>query len=332
MNADRNRRNIRATKRETSSSRDSHGWSHYLLGPIRHIPYVLLISLITVAAFAGLAFAEPEAQTDSLGEARVANPTASSEDTTGTVAKSNQEKDSAQKSTKESSDSRLKAESSIQPKSEPNGKYYIGDYDDPGKPKEKQNFFVGFLYTVFGVIKYVLSFALVIGIGILTIYGVKIFTTKYNAMAGGGYDLINVLETRYIAPGKSVCLVEVAGKVLVLGVTGNNINPLSELTDIEQVDALKQMAARKPEPLQPFQAYLEKFSNRFSGTQEKRSKRPVKRKRDITVEDESTHWRDDLKSTGENISKILEEIKKQDKTRPRDSGSATKRGRGEKGK
>ena len=203
-------------------------------------------------------------------------------------------------------------------------KLQLDDYEDPGKPKEKRNTFVQFLFSVLDVIKYLFYLIVVLVIGFLAIYGVKIFTTKYNTFAGGGQELINILDIRYLAPGKAICLVEIAGKVLALGLSGNNINLLSEFVNPEQVDALKQVALQKPQPLKPFQVYLRRFTKRFSSTSSYSSENYVNTH--TRADENSLHWKDSLRATGENISKLLEDIKNQDSKRSRPKPDSSDRG------
>jgi flagellar biogenesis protein FliO len=230
----------------------------------------------------------------------------------------------------------------------PNDRIELEDYQDPAKEQKKTSWFMGIIDSIFSFIKYVLYLAIVIAVGLLAIYGVKIFTTKYNSLTGGGHEILNVLEVRYMAPGKALCLVEVAGKVIVLGLAGNNINHLSDISDPEQVEMIKRAAAAKPEPLQPFQGYLEKVVDRFMYAPGKSSKagksakasKPVKvkdldaggksasspRTKRPTETSNGAAWRDDLNSTGDNLRKLLEDIKEQDK-----KGKGQKPGPGRRG-
>lgn len=200
----------------------------------------------------------------------------------------------------------------VKPKSEPNGKYLIPEYNDPGEPKKQQSFFSQLLDAVINIVKYIFYFVLVLVVGFLAIYGTKLATTKYSSLTGADQGLLNILEIKYLAPGKAICLVEIAGKVLVLGLAGNNISSLSEFVEDEKVEALKQASAQKTQPLQPFQAYLERFTKRFSGQPGKHQKKALTRNFNAGA-DSNTRWRDNLRSAGENINKLLEEIKEQEK-------------------
>lgn len=224
----------------------------------------------------------------------------------------------------------------------PDDKLELEDYQDPGQEQKKTSWFMGIVDSILNFIKYIFYLAVVLAVGLLAIYGVKIFTTKYNALTGGGHEILNVLEVRYMAPGKALCLVEVAGKVLVLGLAGNNINHLSDISEPEQVERIKTAVAAKPEPLQPFQGYFEKVIDRFMYAPGKSAKtsKAVKVK-DLDAPSKSTgasrpkrtpettngSWREDLNSTGDNLRKLLEDIKEQDKKgKDRRPGPSSRRG------
>ena len=57
------------------------------------------------------------------------------------------------------------------------------------------------------------------------------------AGANGGNGALEVLETSYVAPKKTVSLVRVADKAVLIGVTDNGISMLTEL-DAQQTEAL----------------------------------------------------------------------------------------------
>jgi flagellar biogenesis protein FliO len=195
------------------------------------------------------------------------------------------------------------------------------DYQGPEDQKQDTSFFGNLLSGATSVIGYLLAIAFVLALGIFAIYGVKLFSTKYGTLTGGNNDLVNVLEVKYLAPGKSICLVEIAGKVLVLSMTGNTINHLSDITEHEKVDSLKQAAEnKKAEPLQPFQIMLDKITNRQMKTSRKSTENIVNQRVSSYRQAENGNaWQDELHTAGDNIKKLLEEIAEQDKSgrRPR---------------
>jgi flagellar biogenesis protein FliO len=284
---------------------------------------MLLVALSTVFSCIGFATAQPKDNSDSENSVYTAVGAANESASASSAASSKAKKNSATQSSNSESQTELN----------------LQDYQDPGQPQKQQSVLSGIIGTIWNVIKYAFYLGLVLAVGFLAIYGVKFFTTKYNTLTGGGQELVNVVEVRYIAPGKAICLVEIAGKVVVLGVAGNNINHLSDIDEPEQVEFIKHKAAQKPEPLQPFQSALEKVTNRFvyaPAKQSKKSKsaRPARTNREPSQrtpqrgQNNTNNWADDLHSTGDNIRKLLDDIKEQEK-RARGTDQPPKPGRGD---
>ena len=80
--------------------------------------------------------------------------------------------------------------------------------------------------------------AVVLGIMFLLFFGFKKYVLK-NTMFGGGEKLVNVLGSGFLAPQKNIVLVEVAGEVLVLGMSQDNISLLTNITDPEKIEEIK---------------------------------------------------------------------------------------------
>ena len=80
--------------------------------------------------------------------------------------------------------------------------------------------------------------ALVLGIMFLLFFGFKKYVLK-NTMFGGGEKLVNVLGSGFLGPKKNIVLVEVAGEVLVLGMSQDNISLLTNITDPEKIEEIK---------------------------------------------------------------------------------------------
>ncbi len=85
--------------------------------------------------------------------------------------------------------------------------------------------------------------SLVLGIMFLLFFGFKKFVLK-NTMFGGGEKLVNVLGSGFLGPKKNIVLVEVAGEVLVLGMSQDHIALLTNITDPEKIEEIKS-AGRK---------------------------------------------------------------------------------------
>ena len=80
--------------------------------------------------------------------------------------------------------------------------------------------------------------ALVLGVIFLLFFGFKKFVLK-NTVFGGGEKLVNVLGTGFLGPKKNIVLVEVAGEVLVLGISQDHIALLTSITDPEKIEEIK---------------------------------------------------------------------------------------------
>jgi flagellar biogenesis protein FliO len=80
--------------------------------------------------------------------------------------------------------------------------------------------------------------SLVLGVIFLLFFGFKKFVLK-NTVFGGGEKLVNVLGSGFLGPKKNIVLVEVAGEVLVLGMSQDHIALLTNITDPEKIEEIK---------------------------------------------------------------------------------------------
>lgn len=72
---------------------------------------------------------------------------------------------------------------------------------------------------------------LVLGV-MLIVYG--LVRKRFSVFHGKGSDAIRVVEIKPIMPKKSICLVEVRGKELLLGIGNDNISLLADLSHTSQ--------------------------------------------------------------------------------------------------
>jgi flagellar biosynthetic protein FliO len=80
---------------------------------------------------------------------------------------------------------------------------------------------------------------------------------------GSGNPLIRVIASQYLGIKKNIALVEVAGTVLVLGVSNDNISLLTKIEDQGALDAIRQQSSR----LTPsFSDHLQRLTTRFKQT------------------------------------------------------------------
>ncbi|MFQ5716337.1 MAG: flagellar biosynthetic protein FliO [Nitrospinales bacterium] len=80
--------------------------------------------------------------------------------------------------------------------------------------------------------------AVILGLIFLLFYLFKKFVYK-NGLLGGDAKLVKVLGTGMLAPRKNIALVEVAGEILVLGISNDQITLLSTIRDEEKIERIK---------------------------------------------------------------------------------------------
>ena len=91
----------------------------------------------------------------------------------------------------------------------------------------------------------VVKLGLVIGLIYLTMWALRTYVLGPQARKRLGNRLsgrMDVLDTTVLAPNRTLYLVEVADRVLVLGATGTSLSTLSEIREPEAIDLLKKRA------------------------------------------------------------------------------------------
>jgi flagellar protein FliO/FliZ len=115
-----------------------------------------------------------------------------------------------------------------QPVSKGKQKFSLNDSRPAGKPIE----------LIPSSLKMFSMLSVVLGIMFLLFFVFKKYVLK-NTLFGGGEKLINVLGSGFLGPKKNIVLVEVAGEILVLGMSQNNISLLTNITDPEKIEEIK---------------------------------------------------------------------------------------------
>jgi flagellar biogenesis protein FliO len=92
-------------------------------------------------------------------------------------------------------------------------------------------------------LKMISMFSVVLGLMFLIFFGFKKYVLK-NTAFGGGNKLVNVLGTWFLGPKKNIALVEVAGEVLVLGMSQESITLLSSIIDEEKIEEIKNASGK----------------------------------------------------------------------------------------
>ena len=113
------------------------------------------------------------------------------------------------------------------------------------------------------VLKMLVALAVVVGGLFLLFY----FSRRLSGHHSGRmeHQLIRVLATSCIGVKKSISVVEVAGQILVVGVTGEQINLLSTIEDPTVIDCIR----KRPNQKSPvaFGQQLKYFASKFKGIQ-----------------------------------------------------------------
>ena len=135
----------------------------------------------------------------------------------------------------------------------------------------------------------VVMLSLVLALIFVIFFLFKKFVLK-NTLFGGGEKIIKVLSTGYLAPKKNIALVEVAGEILVLGISNDNISLLANIDDEHRIERIKNsqskpgaggvmsstggsisrdsMLAGAPRSVQGFAKYLKQFSGKEGDSRE----------------------------------------------------------------
>lgn len=131
-------------------------------------------------------------------------------------------------------------------------------YQEPQPPS------TSFLSTISYVLSLILTF--------LVIIGLAYFTSRVvgQRMSGLGANKSNrILSSIVLGPNRSINVVDVAGKVLIIGVTEHNICLLQEVKDEGEIEKLRAQSFVPQQPLtfdQIFQRHLtslSQMSNKF---------------------------------------------------------------------
>lgn len=110
------------------------------------------------------------------------------------------------------------------------------------------------------------ALALVVGLMLLLLVWIK--KMGMVKLTGHSGALINILETRLIAPKKYVTVLQVAGERFVVGITDQQISFLTALKNNDATPETAQVEAIAP--VAPFAAFLKTAAGRLAG-KERRS-------------------------------------------------------------
>ena len=106
------------------------------------------------------------------------------------------------------------------------------------------------------VIRMVLSLSAVLALMVGLLYLVKRFVVPGSATVRMPVQ-VEVLGRRSLQPKKSIVVVRIAGKILVLGVSDQGMQTLTELTGEELQASLSCQTSAQSSPALPFSTYLQ---------------------------------------------------------------------------
>ena len=101
--------------------------------------------------------------------------------------------------------------------------------------------------SAFTYIKVFFLLLLVVALILFAVWALKKIAPQFNRSAGSG--IFKVVASYYLAPKKSLYLVQLGNRLLLLGVTDDNINLLADFSDPADIQELQNaLAASKSEP------------------------------------------------------------------------------------
>jgi flagellar biosynthetic protein FliO len=104
---------------------------------------------------------------------------------------------------------------------------------------------------------------------LLLIYGSLWLLRRFTQTGGRrpGQLLVNIVEQTTLAPGRSVYLLEIGSRLLLVGSTANQISTLAEISDPAEVAELQGLRQSEHEAPPPFATQLRSLLDRAAGRQ-----------------------------------------------------------------
>jgi len=98
---------------------------------------------------------------------------------------------------------------------------------------------------------------IILGLLVAGFYYFLRFVTRRTGMQVLGEDVLQVLSVVPIGTNKYLQIVDLAGRIVVLGVSDSAINYITEITDREEIDRIRLLSSRSPGPRRSgFQDYV----------------------------------------------------------------------------
>ncbi len=131
-------------------------------------------------------------------------------------------------------------------------------------------------------LKMVYTLGLVLGLIFVIFHLFKKFGLK-NSVFGGEGKPIKVLSTGFLAPRKSIALVEVAGDVLVIGISNDQISLLGNVQDPERIEQIKGTLHKKGHERKAVAASSKSYNEVIPPQTAKVKKKPLTKNQGVDV-------------------------------------------------
>jgi len=137
--------------------------------------------------------------------------------------------------------------------------------------------------TILGILKLVVSLVVIIILIYVVLFLIKKGMSSRQMLATSG-QAFNVLSQLHLSPKKSLCMVEIPGRIFILGITDGNINLLTEISDQESMELIRD-SIYKPESMPS--SFLRQFKRLLSREKESVEQDTVLRVSDFEMSDGS---------------------------------------------
>jgi flagellar biogenesis protein FliO len=101
----------------------------------------------------------------------------------------------------------------------------------------------------------------------LAYFLLKVFGKYLGQLPGAGTKkkMINIVDKTLVAPNKQICIVEVPGKTILIGITDNEINMLCELDDNAVTEFIEPAEVKEVAPSSAMSYLTDVFTKKWQG-------------------------------------------------------------------
>lgn len=135
--------------------------------------------------------------------------------------------------------------------SEPKSQFLLRREASPPRPPE-----IGFLAFV----RLFVALIIILGMIYAAVYVMRRFWARQTTQPSSS-NLFSVLGRLHLGPKKAIYMIEIPGRILIIGVTESRMEMLGEITDQDEIELIKSSAGDIT-PL-PFLSHLKRWSNRI---------------------------------------------------------------------